>query len=283
VKKIQFYSIGKSFGEHSKGRELRQIVRTDGGDRSLGERLWKVGDQSYAVLKLALEQENTHLKEIDANIDDVIDLLIDQADDFFCSEFFPTLLEMVDQEMIELANGDKAKLIDVWPKYQMHERFLLFSQFIDGNPLAFKEASDFVPFTGRLAAISVLALIDEIVLCNLCGDQEGLLKCSMELEKCRAFLEAPTGLFLAMDIAVKKAASEKAKEGGFAKNALHRKAKIFVQSEWMKHKQSYQNNKSAFARDYTRRVKNEHGADVTEKTIREVWLIDTPSAGKQAG
>ena len=280
MKKIQFYSIGKSFGDGSKGRELRQIACTTRGYHSLGESIWKVGDQSYDVLRLALEQENSDLKRFDTNIDNLIDYFIEQADEFFCSEFFPTLLEMIDQEIIELANGDKAKLIDVWPKYQIHDRFLLLSQFIDGNPLAFNESSEFLPLTCRLAAISVLALIDEIVLCNLCGDQEGLLERSMELEKIRTYIKAPTGLFLAMDLAVKKAVSEKAKEGGFAKNALHRKAKIFVQSEWIKHKQSYQNNKSAFARDYTRRVKNELGTDVTEKTIREVWLIEPPSAGK---
>ena len=73
------------------------------------------------------------------------------------------------------------------------------------------------------------------------------------------------------------------RRGGATKAAGSNKAKAFVQSEWATHQQAYQNNKSAFARDYSRRVKNELGTDVTEKTIREVWLIHTPSAAKQAG
>ncbi len=61
------------------------------------------------------------------------------------------------------------------------------------------------------------------------------------------------------------------------------KARDFVRTEWAMHKQAYQNNKTAFARDYSRRVKNEMETDVTEKTIREVWLTDTLPASKRAG
>ena len=71
--------------------------------------------------------------------------------------------------------------------------------------------------------------------------------------------------------------------GGAKKSAASNKAKFFIQSEWAKHQQDYQNNKSAFARHYSRRIKNELGTDVTEKTIREVWLTGTPATSKQAG
>jgi hypothetical protein len=67
------------------------------------------------------------------------------------------------------------------------------------------------------------------------------------------------------------------------RHAAGRAARAFVESEWTKNRAGYSNNKSAFARDYSRRVKNELGTDVTEKTIREVWLVDTPDASKQAG
>lgn len=220
MRKIKYYSIGQSFGENTKGRETHQIINTSKCRRSLGESLWIAGNQSYAVLKAALLQENGSAENIDANIDESIDYLIDQSNDFLCRDFYPTVIEMLDQEMIELANCDKEKFLDVWPKYELADRFLIFSQLIDGNPLAFKETSDFVPFVCRLAAVSVLSLIDEASLCMLCDDQEGLLECSIDIEKCRTFLTPPTRLFHAIDMAVKMSASEKGKKAAIAKLAI---------------------------------------------------------------
>lgn len=55
-----------------------------------------------------------------------------------------------------------------------------------------------------------------------------------------------------------------------------RKAKDFVQEEWRKNKDVYEGNKSEFARVYSRLVKQKIGVSVTEKTIRERWLTNTP-------
>ncbi len=65
------------------------------------------------------------------------------------------------------------------------------------------------------------------------------------------------------------------------KHAPHRKAKEFVRAEWGVHRSGYGDNKSAFARDYVRRVWNEMNVSVTEKQLREVWLRDGPSVGNQ--
>ena len=51
---------------------------------------------------------------------------------------------------------------------------------------------------------------------------------------------------------------------------------VFVSSEWAAHKADYTNNKSAFARDYVRRVLREYDVSITEKQMREVWLKGTP-------
>lgn len=75
---------------------------------------------------------------------------------------------------------------------------------------------------------------------------------------------------------------ETAREGGLARNTQYRQAQEFVKREWGEHSEAYENNKSAFARHYARRVKNELQLTVTEKTIREVWLVTTPTAGKTA-
>lgn len=71
-----------------------------------------------------------------------------------------------------------------------------------------------------------------------------------------------------------------------AANSRHkgsREARNFVRTEWAAHRTDYQGNKSAFARDYAKRVWNELNIRVTEKTVRESWLADTPSASKTAG
>lgn len=68
-----------------------------------------------------------------------------------------------------------------------------------------------------------------------------------------------------------------------ARHKANREAKDFVRSEWSKHREAYGGNKSAFARDYVKRVLNEFSVKVTEKQMREVWLADTPLAGKPDG
>ena len=67
---------------------------------------------------------------------------------------------------------------------------------------------------------------------------------------------------------------------GHAKN---HKARAFVESEWAKHRGEYSDNKSAFTRDYVKRVFNELDVSVTEKQMREVWLKDTLPASKPDG
>lgn len=74
-----------------------------------------------------------------------------------------------------------------------------------------------------------------------------------------------------------------AKTNGAAKHRKTNKAKAFVREEWIKHRHAYDNNKSAFARDYVKRVLHEFEASVTEKQMREVWLRDTPFASKPDG
>jgi hypothetical protein len=82
---------------------------------------------------------------------------------------------------------------------------------------------------------------------------------------------------------------EQAMRGGFAKHRTLRLAREFIRSEWAKYRQEYLNNKSEFARDYASRISHEFvnakgdPLKVTEKTIREVWLADTPPASKPAG
>ena len=66
-------------------------------------------------------------------------------------------------------------------------------------------------------------------------------------------------------------------------HAPARLAKAFVQREWDLHRVAYDNNKSAFSRDYVKRVFNELDVNVTEKQMREIWLKDIARVSKQTG
>lgn len=66
-----------------------------------------------------------------------------------------------------------------------------------------------------------------------------------------------------------------------ARHASTIPAKQFVETEWAVNRGAYGENKSAFARDYVRRIKREFNVDVTEKQLREVWLKGTPSTGSR--
>lgn len=67
-------------------------------------------------------------------------------------------------------------------------------------------------------------------------------------------------------------------EGVFASDRASKRhersgeARAWVIKEWKAHAASYGRNKSAFARDYARRVWNELQVKVTDRTIREDWL-----------
>jgi hypothetical protein len=74
-----------------------------------------------------------------------------------------------------------------------------------------------------------------------------------------------------------------ARNKAWRQHAPRRAAFEWVIAEWVAHSAAYEGNKSAFARDYSRRVKLEHGISITEKQMREVWLRDTPSASTPAG
>ena len=77
--------------------------------------------------------------------------------------------------------------------------------------------------------------------------------------------------------------SDRASKAAQKRHAKKDSARNFVISEWVKNCDAYYGNKTAFTRDYVRRVLNEFNIQVTEKTMREVWLKNTPFAGKQAG
>lgn len=83
--------------------------------------------------------------------------------------------------------------------------------------------------------------------------------------------------------ALKAQISERASKAALKRHAKKDAARNFVINEWQKNNSAYNGNKTAFTRDYVRRVLNEFGIQVTEKTMREVWLKNTLSTSKEAG
>ena len=77
--------------------------------------------------------------------------------------------------------------------------------------------------------------------------------------------------------------SFRAKEIAQRRWGANSNARKYTQDEWLKNRVGYKNNKSDFARTYSQLVLNQFGVTVTDKTIREVWLSDTPDAGIRAG
>jgi hypothetical protein len=95
-----------------------------------------------------------------------------------------------------------------------------------------------------------------------------------------------TTIYELLEIVLSHADEVRARLSAMARHEKTNKAKEFVVAEWQKHREQYGGNKSAFARDYSARVRNEfvnakgEPLDIKEKTIRELWLSDTPNAGR---
>lgn len=67
---------------------------------------------------------------------------------------------------------------------------------------------------------------------------------------------------------------ENAASGGFARSQKYADAKQWVQDEWREGRDDYQDNKSAFAREYVDLVSKKFDLNVNARTITESWLRD---------
>lgn len=81
--------------------------------------------------------------------------------------------------------------------------------------------------------------------------------------------------------------AERARKAATARHMYLKPAIQYVQTEWVKHREAYNFNKTDFARTYVELIRNRYRdrrgdpLKVTIKTITDVWLA--PSASKQAG
>lgn len=284
IKKILAFDVAQSFERGSKGHQLRRVVDEKGRVIDhLSESTWNAGAQAYLRIKEASLAQGLSQEQVPSAIQGSIGEMAGSVYMFLSDEFYPDLLQMIDQGLIGLETASRDEFVKAWREYDLPSRAGVFFQVLSANPVALRDSDGLVDFVSLIAAFSVLTRIDDAAIAGLLGDGRCLSDCIVDIERFRQYLAPNEAVFRAFDMAVKAAISDRSKQGGIAKNRNHNRARQFVAAEWLTHQAAYGNNKSAFARDYSRRVKNELDVSVTEKTIREVWLADTPTAGRPAG
>ena len=160
-------------------------------------------------------------------------------------------------------------------------RARVFLEILDNNAMALEDPG-LLQLVRGVAAICTIARIDDSALA-LFFDGNGLDDAAIDVGFFHGRVKPPTALFSTISEAKRVALSDAATSKAAKLHAPRNNAKDWVRSEWIEKREAYGGNKSEFARHYARRIKNERSIDITEKTIRVVWLADTPPAGKQAG
>lgn len=280
--KFKRLNFEESFGEKSKGRDCQQVVDTH-GNSILSTTMWKAGDDAVKVLfELAQPlagveiQNSVNINELKAALSD-IEL---QTNEFLCNDFFPTLVDQVDAGRVAL-DFDRGSLELHWREADMAWRARIFLEILENNAMALEDPG-LLQLVRGIAAICTIARIDDSALA-LFFDGSGLDEAAIDVGFFHGRVKLPTALFSTISQAKRVALSDAASSKAAKLHAPRNNAKNWVRSEWIEKHEAYGGNKSEFARHYARRIKNERSIEITEKTIREVWLADTPAAGKQAG
>ena len=99
--------------------------------------------------------------------------------------------------------------------------------------------------------------------------------------------EAAEDLAETIEEAQQRFSKERARKAAIARHMYIKPAVQYVQSEWVKHREAYDFNKTDFARTYVELIRDKYRdkrgdpLQVTIKTITDVWLA--PSASKPTG
>ncbi len=283
IQRIQAYDFVSSFEEAVSDGHPRRIVSTDGKE-ILSESIWLAGLTAFEFLLQNVRESETQEKPLEMNAEAMQkafgQLWADTEKDLE-AHFLPQFLELVDAGVVYNKSQPitKAHFLEIWKHQSTDEHAMNFLRTFKDLPIFQVIDEDVEGYVGSIAALCILALIDDAAIASFLDDHETLTSCSTDIAECRSLMESGARV----RSAVKTAMTAKAQAGGQAKYRKHNEAKAFVLVEWQAHRAAYANNKSAFSRDYTRRVIHEFGVQVTEKTIREVWLLDTPATSKRAG
>jgi hypothetical protein len=276
--KILAYDFERSF---SSGSQSNRVTDSKGKER-LRYEVWKAGAEAIEYLKNTVTLGPTPHQPSLSELQEAMPELVAFLEGELKEHWLPLLITMLDGGGLTFQPKQltKDEFLKVWGEKDVVERGHLVIQLL---PLLMGADGDEVNHViCALAAVCILARIDDAAIAVALDDPDEISACSIEIADFKRALSWKESQGHAVEIAVRSAITQRAQSGGRAKYKEHTKAKEFVQKEWEAHRDEYEGNKSAFARDYVRRVLNELNVKVTEKTLREVWL-STPTTSKPAG
>jgi hypothetical protein len=273
------FDFERTYAEQSEGRANEEVLNGR-GERLLGMWIWRAGDEAIRILRQSIETGESRPVP-NAAVAEILDSAVADANEFLCRDFLPTFLEQVREGRIVTGDVRPEMIESIWREYGVESRARLFLQMVYANPLALADNQDFVPFVQRIAAVCTLRRVNDAAIAVFL-DGRGLDEASADVEWFRKYMSPPTEMLDAISAAKKMALSERAAANAARGHAPRNEARQWIWTEWMAYR-AESPNKSEFARLYSRRLKQERGLDVKEKTIREVWLRDPPAASKQAG
>ncbi|WP_454903343.1 hypothetical protein [Variovorax gossypii] len=269
---LQAFDLHLSFDDDQPGFIAKRVMDAR-GKLHLDETVWAAGFLAYTYLAGISEAILTPEGYRD---------WIGVANEMLDKEFFPDLLKMVDQGRVSFNLDSRAELEDRWNEFDWVERLMLLLQITDQQAPHWLVGDSPIDGYGQLIALALLWRVDSAVISEFL-DGNGLIENVVDILALRDRLQLPKSMESTLNFAKQQARREQATRAVAARHAPGKRARTFVQHEWSTHQNAYNANKSAFARDYVRRVKHEFGVDITEKQLREVWLKDPPPTGKPDG
>lgn len=273
MRRLTALDVMASYGSNSNG-QLNKRLFDKKNKPHFGQSAWISGKRAIEVLyePLAVDSD-TYINP--QSVSDNLPGMIDSANDFLDQRFLPLFDSFLRDGLIK-ASVSREKFNEIWLENDFIFKAKIFAKFMAGQGNFIYREPDFLTYMQRISAAATLMLIDEAMEA-VDSDAFDLLA---EIEYFHQKMHAPDEMFHMIDTAKSIERSEIYREKANTKHEQSNQAKAFVQSEWHKHKVAYDNNKSAFSRDYVKRVLNELNVKVTEKQMKEVWLKDTPTASK---
>lgn len=277
--RIVFYDLLKSFEANDLADDERRVLGTDGRELRLSRSIWKAGRHAIDVLLRIAEERTGAQITLPELVENFAEFSRD-AEEFLDLTFYPDLIDLIEKDTISVDIG-VAEFREVWKDYEMASKALVFLDLMQAVPLALHD-----PKTGdlprKIAAIATLHRIDDCALGSF-DDGMGLDDAAADVERLRSSVIPSLATLAAINAAKRAAISERASEHAGKRHQKTNAARKWVMSEWQTHRSQYEDNKSAFTRDYVRRLRNEQDVVVTEKQLREVWLKDPRPAGNPDG
>ena len=267
------YDFLASF-DHSSIPDMKRMIVGKGKQKEtpLSHLTWQAGKCAVDFIlnecTIAGEDRGLTLEELS----DGLRSLFDDAEDFLNTNFYPDLIDGIECGRFTIdvpTNG----IIEHWELSDFGFKSGVFFDFIREIEVSVVDEDDiYILF---LVCLAILKNIDDCIVFGTLNSKVAI-GLSIAIERMRYWVETRKRLPRQGAALGRALLSDLAKELAQRRHKAGNDAKKWVQSEWEAHKADYNHNKSAFARDYVRRLRREREVDVKEKQLKEVWLKDIP-------